>query len=252
MDQPNPLAVLFNIARVLFKTSRPEPTGDSGVDHDAFSPVLAALDEGGLPAVVGRERDLDEYITELSSVSPNALSPGEALAFWINLYNAGAVKLAIEAFHVGKGSVLRVPGGFSRNIVTMASEDLSLDAIEHAKLRRLGDPRIHGALVCGSLSCPTLRAEPYRGDRVSFQLDDQMRSFLAKGGAVTRNGRVMLSRAFLWYGADFVRPHRMPTFIPASRSKTLRALSRWLPPGIDPSAQVGFQSYDWSLACSIG
>ena len=252
VDQPNPLPVLFNVARVLITTSRPDPKGNGEVDHDGFSSVLVALDEGGLPAVAEQERQVDHYITELSAVLPNGLTPGEALAFWLNLYNAAAVRLAIEAFHRGEGSVLGIPGGFSRDVVTVASEDLSLDAIEHAKLRRLRDPRIHGALVCGSLSCPTLRAEPYHGSRVDSQLDDQMRTFLADGAAVARNGRVMLSRIFLWYGADFVRPRRMPTLIPASGSKTLQALSPWLPEEIDRSARVGFQPYDWSLACFIG
>lgn len=252
MDAPNPLTVLLNVARVLLTTSRPVPSGTGTIDHDGLSAVLKALDEGGLAAVVALEGHVDAYIQGLSTVEPNSLSWPEALAFWINLYNAGAVRLAIEAFHVGEGSVLRIPGGFSRKLVDVAGESLSLDAIEHAKLRRLGDPRIHGALVCGSLSCPTLRAEPYVGNRVDAQLDDQMRSFLASGGAVERNGNVLLSRVFLWYGADFVRPSRMPTFVPARRASTLEALEPWLPQGIDSSSPVEFQAYDWSLACSIG
>jgi hypothetical protein len=60
------------------------------------------------------------------------------------------------------GSVLRMPGAFSAPFVTVAGERLSLDAIEHAKIRRFADPRIHAALVCGSVSCPTLRPPPTR------------------------------------------------------------------------------------------
>ncbi len=252
VDQPNPLAVLMNIARVLLATSRPEPSGTGTFDHDGLSPVLTALSAGGLPGVVGWEVEIDGYLEDLSSVAPDSLSRPEALAFWINLYNAGAVRLAIDAFHLGETSVLRIPGGFSRELVTVAGESLSLDSIEHAKLRRLGDPRIHGALVCGSLSCPTLRAEPYVGDLVDAQLDDQMRTFLATGGAVENDGTVLLSRVFLWYGADFARPHRMPTFIPVTRAKTIEALEPWLPAEIDRSLSVEFQPYDWSLSCSIG
>lgn len=202
--------------------------------------------------MVGCEDEIDGYVTELSQVNPDTLSRSEALAYWLNLYNAAAVKLAIETFHEGESSVLRIPGAFSRAVVTVAGEGLSLDAIEHAKLRRLRDPRIHGAMVCGSLSCPTLRAEPYAGDRIDFQLDDQMRSFLAAGGSVEDNGSVLLSRVFLWYGADFVRPQRMPTFVPTSRTKTIQALRPWLPFDTDRSARVEFQPYDWSLSCAVG
>ena len=46
-----------------------------------------------------------------------------------------------------------------------------LDDIEHGKVRRFGDPRIHSALVCGSVSCPTLRFEPYEGDRLDASAD---------------------------------------------------------------------------------
>lgn len=222
------------------------------VDHDALSPVLNALDDGGLAAVVAWESHLDGYLDELSTVMPDSLSRPEAIAYWLNLYNAAAVKLAVETWHLGEGSVLRIPGAFSRGVVTVAGERLSLDAIEHAKLRRLRDPRIHSAMVCGSLSCPTLRAEPYAGARIDAQLDDQMRSFLAGGGAFEADGSLKLSRVFLWYGADFVRPHRMPTFIPTSRTKILHALVPWLPSGIDRSARVEFQPYDWSLSCSVG
>lgn len=197
--------------------------------------------------------EVESYLAQLSDVEPNELSRDEALAFWLNLYNAGAIRLAIEAHRQGEESVLRIPGAFSRPLVTVDGEDLSLDAIEHAKLRRFRDPRIHGALVCGSLSCPTLRSEPYTGEALDHQLDDQMREFLAGGGAVPDGpDGVLLSRIFLWFGADFVRPDRMPTFIPATKGQILDAVRPWLPDSVADTRRVDFQPYDWSLACSIG
>ncbi len=84
-----------------------------------------------------------------------------------------------------------------------------------------------------------------------------MRSFLAGGGATydEASNRLLLSRVFLWYGADFVRPHRMPTWIPASKRAIGAAISEWLDPELrakSADASVAFQSYDWGLACSIG
>ena len=113
-------------------------------------------------------------------------------------------------------SALRVPGAFNVSWVTVGRESLTLTDIEHGKIRRFGDPRIHAALVCGSVSCPTLRHQPYQGD-IDEQLDDQMRSFLAIGGAVVDrdNGTLRLSRVLLWYGRDLVAPRRMPTLLPA-------------------------------------
>ena len=65
-------------------------------------------------------------------------------------------------------------------------------------------------------------------------------------------GAVMLSRVFLWYGSDFVRPHRMPTLLPASRRRIAKALQPWLPKEAASAETVGFQDYDWGLACSVG
>ena len=61
-------------------------------------------------------------------------------------------------------------------------KDLTLDDIEHQILRRdFDEPRIHLALVCAAMSCPSLRAEPYRGMELDKQLNDQTHRFLKNG-----------------------------------------------------------------------
>lgn len=253
MEQPNPIQVAFGIIRVLVQVRRPSPSGAATVDHSMFAPVLGALATGGLPAAASRSEELGDYVAKLETIDPDTLTKEEALAYWINLYNAGAVQLAARTYLSGAGSVLRTPGGFSEPMVTVADEVLSLDAIEHAKIRRFKDARIHGALVCGSLSCPTLRSTPFSGDDISAQLDDQMCGFLAAGGAVAadKNDTVSLSRVLLWYGSDFARPHRMPTFIPATKKNTLEVVRQWLPDELQSRTRVEFQDYDWALGCAV-
>ena len=209
--------------------------------------------------MAGRREQLHRYRDHVAVIDPDSLNRREALAYWLNLYNAGALDVAASASIRGDGSVLRVPGAFRSPWVTVAGEALSLDAIEHGKIRRFCDPRIHGALVCGSASCPTLRYEPYAGSAVDRQLDDQFRSFLASGGAVadTAAGVLRLARVFLWYGGDVTRPHRMPTWLPARRRILSVALLPWLDHETAAfvrtrSPRVEFQDYDWSLACTIG
>ena len=236
----------------------PGVEGTGRADHSGLEPVLQALAVGGTPALAGVQEHLDHYLAGSRAVDPSTLERAEQLAYWINLYNAGALNLAAQAQALGAESVLRVPGGFTEPLFDIADEPLSLDAIEHGKIRRFGDPRIHGALVCGSVSCPKLRPESYRGDRIDTQLDDQMRRFLAGGGARfdPQTRTVNLSRVFLWYGGDFVRPHRMPTWIPARRQTLVRALlpwmdqtENWFSPG---QTRVEYQPYDWGLRCSVG
>ena len=117
---------------------------------------------------------------------------------------------------------------------------------------RVGAKEISERCVCGSLSCPTLRATPYNGRDLDSQLDDQMRSFLSGGGAVAaEDGFIELSRVFKWFGSDFVRPHRMPTFLPSSKRSILKTVRPWLATDLKDRHQVRFQTYDWGLACSV-
>ncbi len=221
--------------------------------------MLAAVADGGGPALAEARPALDRYRWRLHALDPDSLGRGEALAYWVNLYNAEALALAADAAAAGAGTVLRVPGAFDRRHATVAGEPLSLNDVEHGKVRRFRDPRVHGALVCGSVSCPTLRPEPFRGADVGAQLEDQMRRFLAAGGAAADRaaGVLRLSRVFLWYGADFARPHRMPAFLPASARRVADAVRPWLEPQaaqwvVARRPRVAFQPYDWGLSCAIG
>jgi hypothetical protein len=71
--------------------------------------------------------------------------------------------LAGDAFRQAEDSVLRVPGAFTRPLATIGGRPLTLTEIEHGKIRRFGDPRIHGALVCGRTTRPTDAAISSRG-----------------------------------------------------------------------------------------
>jgi hypothetical protein len=243
------------------RVRRPQPTTDSRhseLDHAILGEVLEDLRQSGVAVLPDHRASLAAYRDRLETIDPDSLMREGALAYWINLYNAGALDLAAEASNRSESTVLRVPGGFRKAWAHVAGEHLSLDAIEHGKIRRFHDPRIHGGLVCGSASCPTLRYEPFTAHDLDEQLDDQMRTFLAGGGAVRDEtaGRLYLSRIFLWFGGDFTRPHRMPTLLPARKAVVADALGRWLPPDIEgwrlaSGPIVAFQTYDWSLACAI-
>ncbi len=256
-ESPNPISVGLSVLRAM-RVSRPKPQGqDVVVDHSVLSEVLAELAANGVRSLSGQRDEILAYRLALESVDPDSLSRSEALAYWLNLYNAGALDAAAQAVGDSATTVLRVPGAFSRTWASVAGERLSLNDIEHGKIRRFGDPRIHGALVCGSASCPTLRYEPYTSHGLDQQLDTQMRAFLAGGGAVfdSNSNQLMLSRIFLWYGADFVRPNRMPTWIPATKKSVAEAVRNWLDDeanGVSENASIAFQSYDWGLSCAIG
>lgn len=255
---PNPLVVGWSVLGSLLTVRRPGPFGGGSADHGRLAPVLDRIAKEGTAAVARLEDGLDSYLAELAALHPDELTRDEALAYWLNAYNAGALALAGRAVRNGETSVLGVPGGFQETIVTVDGETLSLDDIEHGKLRRFRDPRIHAALICGSVSCPTLQAEPFTGTDIDRALDGLLRDFLSAGAcSVDRSGGVVsLSRVFLWFGSDFARPNRMPSFLPASRRRVLGALVPWLDAGtarwIDSSnPRIEFQPYDWGIRCVV-
>lgn len=257
-DSPNFLLFGWSIGRSLLSVRTPRPSGSGVWDHAEFAPILGHLRDRGTSALPELVPDIREYLDTASTARPDTLCRNEALAYWINVYNAGALLLAAEVMSTDSGSVLRIPGGFSRPFLRVDGEHLSLDAVEHAKVRRFGDPRIHAALVCGSVSCPTLRAEPYRGSNLDETLDAQLRSLLAGGAVVVDRsvGRLSLSKIFQWYGADFTRPHRMPTLLPAGGQTVLTSLGPWLDDAIadwasETSPTVEFLPYDWGVACTV-
>ena len=254
---PSPISVAWSMLRAR-RVSHPRPGGSGTVDHAVFGSVLSRLAANGIGSLGGDDPELSSYRDAASDVEPDQLTRDEALALWLNIYNAGAIGAAASAFDSAADSVLRLPGAFSRPWITVAGEDLSLDDIEHGKIRRFGDPRIHGALVCGTISCPTLRAAPFTGSGVNSELEEQMRSFIAHGGGhLDRTvNAVTLSRVLKWYGRDFVSPQKMPTIIPVTSGSIRAAVAQWF--GSDDrkyiaahQPDVQFAPYNWALGCSI-
>jgi len=192
----------------------------------------------------------------LTAVEPAALRRALAddarrLAFWIDVYNG-----AVERHPVGEDvSTLERVRYFRRPVVTVAGQDLSLDAIEHGLLRRsrwrvslgyLGnprpghferehrvdrvDPRIHFALNCGVASCPPIAA--YAADRIEAQLELATRSYL-HGESELRGST--LPALLLWYLGDF-----------GGLRGVRRMLRRYEVEGAD--ARIRFKRYDWTPA----
>ncbi len=131
----------------------------------------------------------------------------EKLAFYINAYNVLAIRMVLDHWPLTSikdaGSLLKPV--WKKEAGRLGGQPVSLGEIEHEVLRPMGEPRMHMAIVCASVSCPDLRMEPYRAARLSPQLDDQARQFLANTakGLVMRDGSAHVSKIFDWFSEDF-------------------------------------------------
>ncbi len=161
-------------------------------------------------AALARSPDWMRLVSNLSRSLPDRLSSREErLAYWINVYNIFAIDLVARNLPLQS---IRDIGNFLKPIWVreagrIGGRAYSLHQIEHEILRPMGDPRIHAAIACASVSCPALRREPWTAERVGVQLDEAMRSWLAdpeKGLSLEPAAdTVMLSRIFSWFEDDF-------------------------------------------------
>ena len=166
---------------------------------------------------------LDNYLDTLSKVTKTkyqSWSSDQQLSFLINAYNGFTLQLINQNFAKFQnkevesikdlGSLLVNP--WKKSFFKFLGEKSSLDNIEHDMIRVwFQRPRIHVALVCAAVSCPPLRNEAYVADKVTTQLDEQMRLFLSDDKRNTVDGQdhaVILSPIFKWYGADFEKGHQ--------------------------------------------
>lgn len=150
-----------------------------------------------------RFREYCRVTTELQGVQLDTLTRDEALAFYINVYNA----LVIHA-HVTLGKPTSLWGRlrfFDKVAYNIGGMHLSLNDIEQGILRgnRVGpgewrkrfrsnsdprmrlvmdpmDPRIHFALVCGAKSCPPIKL--YSPDNVQEALTLAAQAFVEDDG----------------------------------------------------------------------
>ncbi len=171
----------------------------------------------------------------------------EKLSFWINTYNILAVKVVVDNYPVKSikdmsslfKSVWKRPAG------VVAGKERTLNEVEHEILRKMGEPRIHVAIVCASVSCPDIRKEAYTPERLNEQLDDQVKKFLENSGKGMKidgkKKRIYVSSIFKWFEGDFESQGGVTRFISQhvtpSRQKSLK----------DFGGKLKYLDYNWDL-----
>ena len=174
----------------------------------------------------------------------------EKLAFWINVYNIMAVKLILDNYPVE--SIKDIGSWFNlvwnKNAGIVGGKTYSLNDVEHNILRKMGDPRIHAAIVCASLSCPDLAMFSYKPEEISAQLDNQSKHLLSNEtkGFLRYDGRsiIYLSPIFNWFKNDFQQAGGVIDFLkkyaPADKMEDLKYLE-------SGEYSLRYLDFNWSL-----
>jgi len=225
------------------KTPLQSTTEGSAVnlDHSAWDKLLKKhVDASGFVDYKGFKNDreaLDSYLQMLSSQQPTKQwSAQELLAYYINLYNAYTVDLIVDNYPVK--SIKDINGPWTRGIVPIGENNLSLGGIENGVLRKMEEPRIHFAINCASISCPKLLNEAYTAAKINEQLDKAASDFINGNKNEISANNPKLSSIFDWYAKDY---------IVNGKTNVIAYINQFSKIKINPSSSIQYVEYNWSL-----
>jgi hypothetical protein len=252
-------------AWVLLLLTAAVPVAAEGWDYGDLDHVLGRyVDEEGFVDYHGLAQDharLDRYVEEMARVSPDSdpdrfPTTGDALAYWINAYNALMLRRVVEAWPVASVRDIRaLYGVFWRDKHRLGGRKLSLRGLENQIIReRFAEPRIHFAINCASRGCPALSRKAWRAETLEADLDAAARRFIANESNVRFDPErrlVELSSIFRWFDGDFIAWMESSGF-EAPRG-VLDYVLRYLPAerreawGDPDDLRVEWIDYDWSI-----
>ncbi len=234
------------------------PQSDPELDpHANWTTVLGRwVDAQGFVDYDGLLADramFDEYVGWLAAngpmSTPAAFPDRESqLAYYINGYNAlvfeGVLSRGPERKSVWRGLISG--WAFFRGMdVRLDGAVTNLQTIEDVLIREgFGDPRIHAALNCASVSCSRLQQEAFLPATLESQLDAAMGEFVRDHVRYdAAKSTAHLSKIFDWFEDDFLefearKGSEAPSLI--DYVNRYRGADEQIP----PTATVRFMDYD--------
>ncbi len=229
-----------------FKPADPIPP--AAFSHRVFGEVLSAHVKNGWVNYPGIQTDgrLPAYLAQLDRVDPNSFATRHGqLAFWINAYNAFAIKGILD--HYSPMTLVGRYRYFISRDYRVGGEAINLYDLERKVIIPLfHEPRIHFAIVCASLSCPWLQPWVYQAERLEEQLELVAQAFIndaTKNRFDRQNKVAYLSMIFKWYAEDF-EAHSGSLLKYVRKYVSDQELARDLE---SSSYKVEFLDYDWGL-----
>jgi len=212
------------------------------------------FDYAGIASEIDRpESDFSQARLALERVDTDRLGGGNReKAFWINVYNFGAMALAAENYPVGSITDSKISDGDPWGIrgIRVGTDRYALHQIENEiLLKKFDDPRIVFAVSCAAVSCPDRTDDIFSAEQLDQQLDDIVLGLLAnstKGLAIDQQRKIVTlswilksDRRLFGGGSDdglldFVRRYAPPE------------IRNWIDANRD-DMKIEFFEHDWGL-----
>ncbi len=197
---------------------------------------------------------LSDYVDRLESLNPENWEFNDALAYWINLYNAATLELILKNYPLG--SIKDIGGLFSspwkEDVVMVAGEALNLDEIENEIIRKqFKDARIHFAVNCASISCPPLANFAFTGEKLDEQLNTVCKNVFdndlwlqvtsTERWIEVKEKEIRISKIFDWYKQDFIEySGSVRKFLAQYRPQDAEHI-------LNPKVKIKHMGYNWDL-----
>ncbi len=244
--------------------------------HETFDQVLQHFvnDQGRVDytALQKQADDLEDYYSLITKYSPDSnpelfADKNARLAYWINAYNAAAIKIVLNYYPISgvndvdrPGVLFFIPGKwrfFIFNRPRFGNIATNLYYLENSIIRkRFDEPRIHFAVNCASVGCPHLPRNAFTGPLLDLQLERETRKFFSqqRNFRIDRQNKlIFLSSILDWYEDDFIDWLKtqylkqkkyslldyVAHYIHADAAKELR--------GSASNYRIQFIPYDWNL-----
>jgi len=198
------------------------------------------------------DSDYSNYLKQLSGFNPCTLNTKEdKIAFWINAYNIGAIKMILDHYPVDSIRSMKInffKNPWDKKIIIINRRLYSLGEIEHdILLGKYKEKQAHFGIVCASVSCPDLSKEVYRGKSLKAQLEKQAKEFFensTKGLYIDRNrNKVFVSKLFKFDSKNFSQGMNdiIPFIFPFIENREDKEYLK------KKSYTLKFLDYDWTV-----
>lgn len=261
------LGFSFFFILLLTVAAVPLQAAGQGFDHSLWDAFLKKyVNEKGEVNYAAVKQDpsmLNDYLNLFSTEAPDGFGVSwpreEMLAFWMNVYNAGVIKLIVEHYPVK--NIQQIPSVWDISAIHIGDKmQVSLNEIRMQRLiGAYRDEKIHLALSCGAEGCPKLQRQAFTGANVEGQLFLATRAFLRDPQNVEiipGKKKIKLSRIFKWYGYDFNLDFGTPERIGKFSNEEMSVLS-FLAYYLENEDQIAFLEeghykiyyfpFDWTL-----
>ena len=208
--------------------------------HDAWDALLkkyvSAIGFVDYKGFKADESKIDAYLIALSSSQPKDSDLSKnAMAYYINVYNAATVKLILDNYPLA--SIKEINGGkpWDKVWIELGGKKYSLNNIEHDILRpRFKDERVHFAVNCASASCPKIANRAFSGSDLEALLEKLTREFVNDSKLNSIDPKApQLSKLFQWYQGDF--------------DNVIDFVNEYSEVKVNASAKITYKDYLWNL-----